>query len=145
MDAIPTPIQTLLDLFATTLADVRFADVDAQTLARVASEVDAAAAVVASAEATLASAREALQERQDALLLHAQRAVAYARVYAENDESLSERLSAIALPRGARRTRASGDALVLSPDPEPAPRPRGRPRKPQEPAPAPDALLSIGK
>ena len=39
--AIAAPIQTLLDLFTTLLADVRFADVDGQTLARYAAEVEA--------------------------------------------------------------------------------------------------------
>jgi multidrug efflux pump subunit AcrA (membrane-fusion protein) len=145
-DAIPTPIQALLDLFTTALADVRFADVDGQTLARVATDVEAAVAVVSSAEAALASAREVLQERQEALLQQAQRALAYARVYAENDETLTERLGAIALPRGARKARTSGDTLVLSPDPEPAPRPRGRPRKVHvEAAVAPNPLLSMGE
>jgi hypothetical protein len=135
MDAIAAPIQDLLTLFTTALADVRFGDVDAKTLARAAADVESAADVVAAAQAALDSAREVLQERQEALLQQAQRAVAYARVYAESDDALTERLAAIALPRPARRARASGEALVLSPDPEPAARPRGRPRKvrPEEP------------
>src|SRR5580698_1629703 len=61
MDAIPSPLQAILNLFATTLADVRFADLDAKTLASLASEVEAAAAVVESAEAALAAARGTLQ------------------------------------------------------------------------------------
>ena len=125
---IPAPIQTVLALFTTSLADVRFADVDAEQLARLASDVEAAAETVAAAQATLDAAREALQDRQDALLHQAQRALAYARVYAESDESLSARLEAISLPRAARRSRAE-EALVLSADPQPSPRPRGRPRK----------------
>jgi hypothetical protein len=130
MDAIPSPIQSLLDLFATALVEVRFADVDAQTLARAAADVQAASAVVATAQSALDEARLALHERQEILLALAQRAIAYARVYAENDETLSGRLGAIALPRSARRVRPSGDALVLSSDPPAAPsRPRGRPRK----------------
>jgi multidrug efflux pump subunit AcrA (membrane-fusion protein) len=144
-DAIPSPIQSLLDLFTTALADVRFADVDGQTLARVAADVEAAIAVVSSAEAALASAREALQERQEALLQQAQRALAYARVYAESDEALTERLGAIALPRGTRKGRATGDTLILSPDPEPAPRPRGRPRKQNASEPLPAAPPPVGE
>lgn len=143
MDAIPTAIQTLLELFATTLAEVRFADVDGQTLARTAADVQAAAAVVTAAQTALDEARQTLQERQEGLLQHAQRAMAYARVYAENDEPLSERLNAIALPRPARRVRPNGEALVLSPDPEAAARPRGRPRKVAAASePMLDALLS---
>jgi len=130
MNAIPTPVQTLLELFNSSLADVRFADLDARALSVLASEAHAAAEVVAAAEASLEAAREALQEKQEALLNNAQRALAYARVYAESDESLSAQLDAVTLPRAARRPRA-GDALVLSASPEPVPasRPRGRPRK----------------
>jgi len=126
--AIPAPIQTLLDLFTTCLADVRFADVDGQTLARCAAEVDVADDAVAAAQSALDSARETLQEKQDALLHQAQRALAYARVYAESDEALGGRLEAITLPRVTRRSRTE-DALVLSATPQPTPRPRGRPRK----------------
>jgi len=128
MSAIPAPIQTLLDLFTTSLADVRFADLDGQTLASSAAEVEVAAKAVALAQAALDAARDALQCKQDALLQRAQRALAYARVYAESDEALSRKLDAVSLPRAPRRPRAE-DALVLSADPQPAPRPRGRPKK----------------
>jgi hypothetical protein len=129
MDAIPTAIQTVLELFETTFADVRFADIDTKTLARAAADVQEVATVVASAQAALDSARGALQERQDALLEQVHRAIAYARVYAENDEGLIQRLNAITLPRPARRTRNDDTALVLSAT-QPSPRPRGRPRRP---------------
>ncbi len=132
MDAIPSPIQTALDLFETALAEVRFADIDAKTLARAAADVQAIAAVVATAQASLDSARCALQERQNALYEQVQRALAYARVYAENDDELSERLNAIPLPqsRPARLGRVKEDgALVLSSAPPRAGRVRGRPRK----------------
>ena len=145
MEAISAPIQSLLDLFATALGDVRFGDVDAKTLARVAADVESAAAVVAATQATLDEAREALQERQEALLAQAQRALAYARVYAESDAALTERLEAIALPRSGRRAKASGEALVLSTESDAARRPRGRPRKVGPALAAPDALLFTGK
>ena len=128
MNAIPQPIQALLDVFSTALADVRFADVDAQALARSASDVEAAADVVATAQSALDAARQALDERQDALFVQAQRALAYARVYAETDEALSTQLDAVSLPRAVRRSRAD-EALVLSAEPQSSPRPRGRPRK----------------
>jgi hypothetical protein len=126
--AIPAPIQTVLALFTTSLADVRFADVDGPTLARLAAGVEAAAEAVATAQSALDAAREALQERQDTLLQHAQRALAYARVYADGDVELSQQIDAVSLPRAPRRARGE-DALVLSTDVPPAPRPRGRPRK----------------
>lgn len=130
MSAIATPVRTVLDLFTSDLADVRFGDVDAAALASLASEVEAAAEAAAAAQALLDEARRKLEERQDALLHQAQRALAYARVYAEADAALSARIDAIPLPRPARRARVDGDALALSADPTSPPRrPRGRPRK----------------
>jgi hypothetical protein len=128
MSAISASIQTVLDLFTTSLADVRFADVDGPTLARLAADVEAAAEAVAAAQAALDAARDGLQERQDALLQHAQRALGYARVYAEGDAALSQQIATVSLPRPTRRVRTE-DALVLSADVQPASRPRGRPRK----------------
>ena len=144
MSAIPAPIQTLLDLFTTSLADVRFADVDGQTLASSAAEVEIAAKSVAAAQSALDAARDALQSKQDALLQRAQRALAYARVYAESDEAQSRKLDAVSLPRPPRRPRAE-DALVLSADPQPGPasRPRGRPKKAPVVAIAPPAELTL--
>jgi len=141
MTAIPPAVQTVLDLFTTDLADVRFGDLDAPALARIASDVEAASEVVVAAQLALDVARGALHERQETLLQQAQRALAYARVYAEADLALTARLDAIALPRASRRSRnepgtstsasdAASASLVLTSEAEPAARrPRGRPRK----------------
>jgi hypothetical protein len=137
MTAIPPPVEAVLDLFATDLADVRFGDLDAPALARIAGDVQAASEVVVAAQLALDVARGALHERQEALLQQAQRALAYARVYAEADVALTARLDAITLPRGSRRARsetstnasAETESLVLTSEGEPVRRPRGRPRK----------------
>jgi hypothetical protein len=128
MSAIHPAVQALLELFATSLADVRFADVDGSSLARCAAEVEGAAQAEAVARTALDAAHLALQEKQEALLQRAQRALSYARVYAENDPTLTASLEAIGLPRATRRA-AVGDALVPSATSETSPRPRGRPRK----------------
>jgi hypothetical protein len=128
MDALTAPILAAIELFETTLSEVRFPDVDARTLASAAADVDAAGRAVAVAQAALDSARSALQERQDALLWQVHKAIAYARVYAENDEALIQRLNSIPLPRGGRIGRSKDDALVLSavPDADASPRRRRR-------------------
>lgn len=136
MDAIALPVQAILDLFANDLADIRFADVDASALEQIAVDVKAAANIVESAELALDAARAALREKQDSLLQYAQRALAYARVYAESDEAMSARLETIVLPRAARRPRAASETLVLSTGPEP--RVRGRSRK----APSTEPMLN---
>jgi hypothetical protein len=143
MEPISKPIQLLLDLFATALSDVRFADLSAEMLAQLASEVDAAAVAVAAAQAALDAASLALKDKQEALLQQAQRALAYARVYAENDDVLSQQLDGVALPRAARRLRGGGEALILSAEPPPAatPRPRGRPKRLRD-EPMLDAVLA---
>ncbi len=128
MTATHPAVQALLDLFATSLADVRFADVDGPSLARCAAEVEAAAQAETVARLALDAAQLALHEKQEALLQRAQRALAYARVYAESDPTLAASLETIGLPRTSRRA-AAADALVLSTASETTPRPRGRPRK----------------
>jgi hypothetical protein len=149
MNAIPLPVQNVLDLFSSDLADVRFGDVDAQALSNATAAVQAAAAEVAIAETSFADARSKLQEQQDALLQQVHRALAYARVYAEADAELSARLEAITLPRAPRRARTDASPSVppsgrgtgtrTSDEAQMERRPRGRPRK--SPTPAAEPLL----
>jgi hypothetical protein len=138
MIAISPAIQVVLDLFTTDLAEVRFGDLDAPALARLAGDVQTSSEVVVAAQLALDVARGVLHERQETLLQQAQRALAYARVYAEADLALTARLDAITLPRASRRPRseenpsangAAGGSLVLTSESEPVRRPRGRPRK----------------
>ena len=108
MSQLSPPIQAVLELFVHgPLADQRFADVDAAVLSELASTVEAAAAAVAEQEAQLSELRQTLADRQDALLLLAQRALAYARVYAEHDDALTEQLSRISLPRAGKPRKVS--------------------------------------
>lgn len=100
-------IQSVLDLFKGPLAKVRFADIDATGLASLAAEVESAAGEVSEQEATLTELRRVLAERQEALLVLAQRALAYARVYAENNDELLEELNRISLPRATKPRKAS--------------------------------------
>jgi hypothetical protein len=71
-----------------------------------------------------------LLEKQEVLLQMAQRALAYARVYAEGDAELAARVDGISLLRSARRTQKmeSSDSGAPAPHAEP-PRRRGRPRR----------------
>lgn len=137
-DSIPGPIppavQALLELFATELADVKFPLVDAELLSRSTDEVRAAADQVSRAEAALGAARALLAERQEALLVRAQRALAYARVFAEEDAGLSPRLEAITLPR-PRRPKVEPERAPPASDLA-APRRRARTPKGRDTAPA---------
>lgn len=106
MTSLSAPVQAVLELFQGPLSDVRFADVDAAGLANLAAEVEGAASAVARQEAQLNELRQTLADRQDALLLLTQRAVAYARVYAEHDEALTAQLANITLPRASKPRKA---------------------------------------
>lgn len=106
MTSLPPSIQSVLELFTGPLSGVRFADIDATGLAGLAAEVESAASEVERHEAQLAELRQSLAQRQEALLVLAQQALAYARVFAENDEALLEELNRISLPRAAKPRRS---------------------------------------
>lgn len=126
------PALAVLDLYATDLANVQFPDVSLPLLEQAHGGVKDALADLAQAEALLEAAHATLLARQDELAHKASRALAYARIYAEADEALAEKVAAIAAlpglsPRGARRP---VDALA-SQAANAAPRRRGRPPKAQ--------------
>ncbi|WP_394843373.1 hypothetical protein LZC95_40785 [Pendulispora brunnea] len=134
---LPFPVQSLLEIFNNELADVRFGDMDAKGLADLAAEVEAASHNVITAQAAVDAAKAKLTERQEAMILQAQRALAYARIYAETNEPLRARLDAIALPKLAKRAAPKVEDAPASPEGAPKaegeaevtkPR-RGRPKK----------------
>lgn len=131
-DPVSSAVQEVVDLFTAELSELRFGDLEGAVLARAVDEVKAIAIEVTVAEATLEAVRARLNEKQDALFQKAQRAIAYARVYAEGQPELAARIDQIALPRPARRTARidvnslENDDLVPLPE---ASRRRGRPRK----------------
>jgi ElaB/YqjD/DUF883 family membrane-anchored ribosome-binding protein len=115
-------LRELLAVFARDLAAVAFPDVDHQALAQQVALLGERAAEVRRVEAALAEARTRLADAHDQLVARGQRALAYARIYAEDHPALAARLEAITLPRprGPR---------PVAPTSTEAPRPRGRPRK----------------
>jgi hypothetical protein len=107
MSLISQPLQAVVALFEGPLAGVRFADIDATGLSKLSSDVASAAAEVEQHEAKLNELRQSLAQRQEALLGLAQQALAYARVYAENDDELLAKLNDISLPRSAKPRKAT--------------------------------------
>ena len=129
---IPEPLRALLGLYETELRELKFPDIDAQVLAQSGRAVLSAAEEVAEAEAALDAARAELQRHQEALLHKGQRALAYARVFAEEQPELLEKLAQITLPRPPRRAAVDAQAGVASGDGDAAaaaPKRRGRPPK----------------
>jgi ElaB/YqjD/DUF883 family membrane-anchored ribosome-binding protein len=113
-----TPLDSLMDFFRAELASVQFPGVDAKVLDAAAARIDAATETVRKAEAELDAARATLAAAQDDAQQKAQRALAYARVYAQDNPTLLARLDALSSP------------AVPAP---PAPRRRGRPPKSSTP------------
>lgn len=99
MSVLPASVVSIIELFKGPLASVRFADVDAEGLASLAADVERAALEVGDQEAQLAELRQNLSQAQESLLVLSQRALAYARVYAETNDELLEALDQISLPR----------------------------------------------
>lgn len=111
----------LIRLFEGELAAVPFPDVDAATLRAARDAVSDASVEVERAEAELAEARQRLERMEQAFERTGRKALAYARVYAEEAPELGERLEAL-----AARLAVKAPAL---PGFTEAPRKRGRPRK----------------
>lgn len=106
-DPVPSAVVSLLQVFAQELTDVSFPDVDGATLGL--ASLDERANIVRrqteeleALRARVAVARDALEGARVDLGRHAERALAYARVYAEGQPELSDRLAAIPLGRAAK-------------------------------------------
>lgn len=131
-DPISPALQALLELFNQELEAVKFPDVDGAVLGEAAARVRENAEAVARAQAALEAAKQALYETQETLLQKGQRALAYARVFAEDDAELSAKLDAVSLPRATRkapRTEGAPVAEAATASEENAPKRRGRPPK----------------
>ena len=102
---IPSDIQSLLEIFEASLAEVRFPDVDLGTLRALVADVEARATEVARLDEQVRVARQALDDAQGELRKAARRGLAYARVYAEDNPALSGALEGVSLDDARRRER----------------------------------------
>jgi len=129
MSPIPPAVQQVLDVYESNLPLVKFGDLEATVLADSAEEVVLAATALERAEEALSAARVAFLEKQEILLQKAQRALAYARVYADGDGELAARVEQISLPKSRRSPKVDAvDGVQTAPAVQ-APRRRARQRK----------------
>ena len=128
-EALPPAIQQLLAIFTSELSDVRFGDLDRETLESAARTVTLAAVAVSEAEAVVAAARTDLAQVQEALLQKGQRALAHARIHALEHPALAERLQTISFDRLFDRGGRVAET-GLGAGTSPVVRRRGRPSKP---------------
>ena len=130
-DVTPTLARQVIDLYTDELADVRFPDLDLSALLYAQAELHAAQLEVERVEAELADKRAELELRSQALVAKAERALAYARIFAQGDEQLTPRLADI----GRRRSNLSNQAsqTTSATGTITAPKRRGRKPKSEEP------------
>jgi len=105
---IPPNVAEVLALFTDQLDKVAFPDLSAETLKKHGDQVQAKLKQVQKAEVALASAQQELNASQQDLTALAARALAYARIYAEDKPELAQRLEAIKLrpPKQPRQAQA---------------------------------------
>ena len=113
----PLPRATL-ELYRDALREVRFPDLDFDSLSHAADELRAAQLEVECIEAALLSAREGVRERSEQLSAQSERALSYAAIFATGKPELMQRVAEIEA--------LGGDPVAA---PKPAGKKRGRPRK----------------
>ncbi|UQA57749.1 hypothetical protein [Polyangium aurulentum] len=133
-DPIPPSVQALMDLFEKDLAEVSFPGVDMATLKQVITDVRKHTKAVTEAEAALEKARTALRESEEQLSTKTQRALAYARVFAEDRPELLAKVTSVARVAGVSTTSTPAKSAPKSDASGDAPKRRGRPKKVTEPA-----------
>jgi hypothetical protein len=126
---VSTPARAVVELFRGAFAEVRFPDVDLAQLEALVSAAAAARQAVDAARAALGAAQAELDARLAELEQRAERAHAYARVFAEGDPKLAEQVAQIP-PAAEERARRKASA---------EPRRRGRPKKAGPELPLPTA------
>jgi hypothetical protein len=96
-DPIIDPVKEVIALFNTELESVTFPELNAEILNSFVEQVKTKALELQELQAKVLNAKEALEASQNELLQKTTRALAYAKVYAEGKQELSEKLSMINL------------------------------------------------
>jgi hypothetical protein len=104
-DPVASPVQDLLTIFSKDLSAVAFPDVSSEMLGSLAQKVRTCSKDLSDALARAQAARESLEAGQTELLAKAARGLAYARVFAEGNQELLEKLNGINLGKPGRTSR----------------------------------------
>jgi hypothetical protein len=114
-DPIPPAVQDFLTVFKSDLASIVFPDVSLEALESLAQTVRAEAKELQEALKRAEAARGSLEAGRNELLAKAMRGLAYAKVFAEGNDELLEKLSGINLgkigrgPKKAATEKAASD------------------------------------
>lgn len=119
---VPPPIRAFIDFYDAHLPALNFPDLDQASLHARAAAVGDALDALEAAKAQVEIARTQLEAEQAALLKHARKGLAYARIYAAERDELAESLAQIDLnPQPKTRRRRSRKARVEPTSAQPLP------------------------
>jgi hypothetical protein len=102
-DPISSAVCDLVAAFEEQLSEVQFPGVDHQTLASLVERVRSSAEALDAAKAQVDAAEAALGDSRAELLVKAEQALAYAKIYAATDADLLERLNGIELGKPQKK------------------------------------------
>ena len=102
-DPIPSAVRELVSVFEQQLADVQFPGVGHSELSSLTEHVHENSTALDQARAQVAKVESGLAENLSQLLLKAEQALAYAKIYAASDPTLLSRLNAIKLGRATKK------------------------------------------
>lgn len=125
-DPIPPSVKALVELFKNELSTVTFPGVDVAILEQLITDVRTYTDAVIKAEAALEAARTSLRESEEVLAVKSQKALAYARVYAEDRPEVAAKVDFVARIAGAAPVTSAAPARDGGSD---APKRRGRQKK----------------
>lgn len=133
-DPIPPSVKALVDLFKNELASVAFPGVDGAILEQLMTDVKSYTDAVIKAEAALEAARMSLRDSEEALAIKTQKALAYARVYAEDRPEIASKVDYVARIAGTAPVASAAATRDREPGSD-APKRRGRQKKVATPEP----------
>lgn len=104
---IAAPVQEFYELFKQNFSNVTFPDINLEILDKLISDVHEKIHALEEARALLDTAQQNFENSQNELLQKSMRALAYAKIYAEDQEELLKQLSSINLAKNSRSSRRS--------------------------------------
>jgi hypothetical protein len=107
LNPIPAPVQEFYELFKQNFSNITFPDINLEILDKLINDVHEKMKALEQARALLETAQQNLENSQNELLQKSMRALAYAKIYAEDQEELFEQLSSINLSKNSRSPRKS--------------------------------------
>lgn len=128
-DPVSPSIKALVELFKNELAAVTFPGVDGAMLEQLIGDVQRNTHAVVQAEAAVEAARAALRDSEEALAVKSQKALAYARVYAEDRPEIAAKVDVVSRIAGTSApTNSASSVRERDGGSDAPPKRRGRPK-----------------